>query len=283
MVLLPSQPLVRRLVGGALQIPDTSASRLACHLCSNRPFVTHSTSPADRLVYLCDCIWGPVDHQQSCFKSLPKRSRYRGPACCTTTWPDMYDTHTGRLIQVTVCELDRMLSFGPSPRASGPPTGPRSSRGEGLGLHTTRHDTTRHDNDAFDSGLEARPWPHQSWPHFPARVLAPYLTSAEMNMGPSAIIHAWAAGLFHPNQPLHTLLRFRARTFNSTDWARNQISPISPSSTTRREGNLQLQPRLPRPRAGSQAITKFPHSGRTPTSACLLFASACTCIGSPAS
>lgn len=29
-------------------------------------------------------------------------------------------------------------------------------------------------------------------------------------MGPSAIIHARAAGLFHPNQPLQTLLLFRA-------------------------------------------------------------------------
>lgn len=61
-----------------------------------------------------------------------------------------------------------------------------------------------------------------------------------MNMDPSAIIHARTAGLFHPNQPLHTLLLFRAaltahaiKSPHSAGWlARNQISPISPSTTT---------------------------------------------------
>lgn len=55
-----------------------------------------------------------------------------GPICTT---------HTGRLIQVTVCELDGILSFGPSqkPEASGPPTGPRWNKG----LHTTRQPPRR--------------------------------------------------------------------------------------------------------------------------------------------
>lgn len=61
-----------------------------------------------------------------------------------------------------------------------------------------------------------------------------------MNMDPSAIIHARTAGLFHPNQPLYTLLLFRAalaahaiHSPHSAGWlTRNQISPISPSTTT---------------------------------------------------
>lgn len=159
--------------------------------------------------------------------SLPKRSRrsrYRGPACCTThNYGPICTTHTGRLIQVTVCELDGILSFGPSPEATAiqpaTPTGPEM---EQRNCAAAAHDTTRHDNHhdttPFDSSLDARPWswpwalgwPHQLWPHFPARALAPYPEGAEMNMGPYAIIHARATGLFHPNQPLHTLLLFRA-------------------------------------------------------------------------
>ena len=61
-----------------------------------------------------------------------------GPICTT---------HTGRLIQVTVCELDGILSFGPSPEATviqpATPTGPEmEQRNWLLLLHTTRHDTT---------------------------------------------------------------------------------------------------------------------------------------------
>ena len=138
-----------------------------------------------------------------------------GPICTT---------HTGRLIQVTVCELDGILSFGPSPEATviqpATPTGPEmEQRNWLLLLHTTRHDTTttttrrpsiRASTPEPWSWPWASGWPHQLWPHFPARALAPYPESAEMNMGPYAIIHARATGLFHPNQPLHTLLLFRA-------------------------------------------------------------------------
>lgn len=105
--------------------------------------------------------------------------------------------------------LTGILSFGPKPEEhSGPSTGPRSNKGT---PNTTRRPPRRL---PFHSSLEAHTlalafWPHQPWPHFPARALAPYLTSAEMNMGPIAIIHARATGLFHPNQPHHTLLLFR--------------------------------------------------------------------------
>lgn len=60
---------------------------------SSTKSATVYTHAADGLDYLCECsLGGLVDHQQRCFMSLPRRSRYRGPACRTTTWPDMYDT-----------------------------------------------------------------------------------------------------------------------------------------------------------------------------------------------
>lgn len=91
---------------------------------------------------------GLVDRQQYCFMSLPKRSRrsrYRGPACCTThNYGPMCTTHTGRLIQVTVCELDGILSFGPSqkPPQSSRPHPPARRWNKGTGCCCTRHDTT---------------------------------------------------------------------------------------------------------------------------------------------
>lgn len=104
-----------------------------------------------RLTTSASAAGGLVDRQQYCFMSLPKRSRrsrYRGPACCTThNYGPICTTHTGRLIQVTVCELDGILSFGPSPEATAiqpaTPTGPEMEQRNWLLLHTTRHDTTR--------------------------------------------------------------------------------------------------------------------------------------------
>lgn len=98
-----------------------------------------------RLTTSASAAGGLVDRQQYCFMSLPKRSRrsrYRGPACCTThNYGPMCTTHTGRLIQVTVCELDGILSFGPSAEATAiqpaTPTGPEME-------HTTRQ-PPRHD------------------------------------------------------------------------------------------------------------------------------------------
>lgn len=174
-----------------------------------------------------------------------------------------YVRHTaGRLIQVTVCELDDILSFGPSQEPGATSQKPAD--------HPPARDRTKDKDCALDritttitvaTSTNTAPMVPSSRvlnlePRGPALALGLDLASRglislpgpsphiqrlpEMNMDPSAIIHARTAGLFHPNQPLHTLLQFRAaltaRATHSPHSAgrltRNQISPISPGTTT---------------------------------------------------
>lgn len=147
-----SLPCRRSVVGWRKYKPQTEPHPTFATFSHNYYSTTRKHSGRTRLTTSASAAGGLVDRQQYCFMSLPKRSRrsrYRGPACCTThNYGPICTTHTGRLIQVTVCELDGILSFGPSqkpPRSSRPhPPARRWNKGTNWLLHTTRQ-PPRHD------------------------------------------------------------------------------------------------------------------------------------------
>lgn len=114
--------------------------------------------------------------------------------------------------------------------------------------------------------------------------LAPYLTSAEMNTGPSAIIHARAAGLFHPNQTspypaaVPAALSCTSGQFDCLAGPQPNLADLSEEHDPR-VGSPQLQPRFGSSCCRGPSLTKFPQSGKPPTPACLgLPQCFCTCI-----
>lgn len=76
-------------------------------------------------------------------------------------------------------------------------------------------------------------------------------------MGPYAIIHARAAGLFHPNQPLHTLLLFRAAALLIAHAVHTLDRPVTKSRRSPRE---QLpEGRIPAsPTAAASSVCRAP-------------------------